>query len=41
MLKGDRGPDWLASLNLPYLWMDEHGECGEHSWPASAHRVAA
>ena len=41
MLKGDRGPDWLASLDLPYLWMDEHGGHGQHSWPASAYRVAA
>ncbi|UJP06390.1 MAG: FAD:protein FMN transferase [Nitrosomonas sp.] len=28
MLKGEGGPDWLAALGLPHLWVDVRGVCG-------------
>ncbi len=28
MLKEDKGPAWLESLGLPYLWVDIHGNTG-------------
>jgi len=28
MLKGARGKEWLASMGLPYLWVDDEGQTG-------------
>lgn len=28
MLKEDKGPEWLKTMNLPHLWIDVHGQTG-------------
>lgn len=30
MLKGRTGPDWLKTMELPALWVDEDGQTGEY-----------
>ena len=38
MLKGKPGIEWLASLGVPHLWIDEQGERGGNLFPSDSHQ---